>query len=77
MKVGDLVRILRSDIPGSRTAWSRTIGMIVRANIAPDVSLRGKVHTVEMYGPGWMWNKSAHPRFAFIEGDMELISENR
>ena len=68
MKVGDLVRIL--PMPG-------TIGMIVRVDVAPDVSLRGKVHTVEMYGTGWMWNKSAHPRFAFIEGDMELISENR
>jgi hypothetical protein len=66
VKVGDLVRILRSDIHG-------TIGMIVRANVR-----RGyhPVHTVEMYGSDWSWSTPGthYPRVAFVEGDLELIS---
>jgi hypothetical protein len=69
VKVGDLVRVLRSDIHGA-------IGMIVRANVAPDVSLRGEVHTVEMYGSDWRWSAGSDglSRIAFVEGDLELIS---
>ena len=71
MKVGDLVRILRSDIHG-------TIGMIVRVDVAPDVSLRGKVHTVEMFGSDWsMDSQITQLRIAYVEGDMEVISESR
>ena len=63
MKVGDLVRILRSDIHG-------TIGMIVRANVR-----RGyhPVHTVEMYMPAAQAVKTR----IWLEKDLELINESR
>ena len=75
MKVGDLVRILRSDIHG-------TIGMVVRANVrrGDSVALLNEyahpVHTVEMYGSDWRWRAGADSlsRIAFVEGDLELIS---
>ena len=72
MKVGDLVRILRSDIHG-------TIGMIVRANVRRgefDANLWLPVHSVEMYGSDWSWSTPGthYPRVAFVEGDLELIS---
>ena len=76
MKVGDLVRILRSDIHG-------TIGMVVRANVRRGEfgtylgAVAHPVHTVEMYGSDWSWGtpeRSGPWRIAFVEGDLELIN---